>query len=506
MPRVPAPVWMLAPLAIGLLYAAGYALLAPTPTPADLPPEDAILVHRMRGLDMLDLTSPGPRAPGLQAPREVLGLERNNVGLVGVDHEAWVHLILMPRTLGLDSTMAVFRLKDKDAFEREFMRTDFLERGLIRHAQHLTIQGDYAAVGPNRDATRRLGTGGITCADLGEDWSMAAHIPALVDHSVLLARQYPWRDILIALGIDVDSAGLRRDPRDGSLQMFLPGDRRLQRVHDSWKTIRLWAWHNEKKLRVDLEPTPGSDLVDALGALPTAVEVTHEDESNPRTAPLPPPDAQAWIHMPWGVHRAALARLLLACGVHFLEEQDGADPLGGLGATTPRGGLLAWAERGVGTGYAMTVGVAGEVPDLGPFLPLPAAGASSAPLPAGAAPLSVGDTTTEREVPPGTVERRKAGGVDVLTFGPSAKEAAEGYVSAAAAGTPAFPKFADPWPATEAAARPVARFFLNERRAEKVLGRALQPGGFLAMLRGGDIHGKVELVDGVVRLSAWVAR
>ncbi|MDJ0523041.1 MAG: hypothetical protein QNJ90_13305 [Planctomycetota bacterium] len=495
MRRLPPAVWILAPLALGLLYAAGYALLAPRPTLGDLPPDDAILVHRIRGLDMLDLTSPGPRGPGLKAPREIVGQERNNIGLVGVDHEAPLHLVLLPRSLGLDASMAIFRLDDADAFEREFMRTDFLERGLIRRAQHLTIQHGYAAVGPNRDATRRLGTGGITAADLGEDWSMAADLPRLIDQALQLAKQYPWRGILSELGIDVDAGRMRLDPRTKAMRAFLPGDERVQRIQQSWKTVRLWAWHNQKKLRVDLEPTAGTALVEALTALSTT----------PSAAPPPPPTAQAWLAVPSGASRAALAKLLGASGLRFVEEQEGADPLGGLGAAAPTDGLVIWGERGLGTGYAMTVGLAGGIPDLSAFLPVPAGDATSAILPAGAAPITVGDTTIQRKVPAGTVERRKVRRAEVLTFGPSAKEAAEGYVSAAVAGTAKLPEVTPPWP-VPAGARPVARFFLGQRRASMVLGRALQPGGFLAMLSGGDIHGRVDWIDGVVRLTAWVER
>ncbi len=504
MRRVPAAVWILAPLALGLLYAVAHPLLKPKLTLSNLPPKEAILVHRIRGLDMLDLTSPGPRGPQQKPPREALGVERNNVGLIGVDHEAPVHLVLMPRTLGLDSTMAIFQLSDAAAFEREFMRTDFLERGLIRRAQHLAIDGRYAAVGPSRDATRRLGTGGITAADLGEDWAMAADLPGLTEHAVQLAKHYPWRGILTAIGLDVGAARMRVDAKTQAVQAFLPGDKRLQRIHDSWKAVRLWAWHNQKKLRVDLEPAAGSATAQALAELPTAEGLRETDEP---PAPHPAPGAQAWLHLPHGVHTRALAQILLGCGVRFVEEQDDADPLGGLGKAS--GGLLLWAERGVGTGYAISVGAAARgapLPDLSAFLPLPSGEATSVALPEGAAPLTVGDTTTDRKVPGGTVERRRLPGAEVLTFGPSARQAAEGFVAAVAAGTPALPTDAGPVWETTGEVRPIARFFLGQLRAEMVLGRALQPGGFLAMLSGGDIHGRVEVVDGVVRLTAWVVR
>jgi hypothetical protein len=211
--------------------------------------------------------------------------------------------------------------------------------------------------------------------------------------------------------------------------------------------------------------------------------------------------------MPQGAHTRAMAQLLLGTGVRFVAEMDGVDPLGGLGEA--KSGLLLWAERGLGTGYAVTVGVASGqtlLPVLRPFLPLPPEGATSAPLPAGAAPLTVGDTTTERKVPAGSVEWRRLPNGEVLTFGPSAKEAAEGFTAAASANTLAFPQETGPAWQASGPVRPLARFFLRQQRAEMVLGRALQPGGFLAMLSGGDIHGRVEVADGVVRLTAWVVR
>jgi len=511
MRRIPAIVWILLPLAIGLLYAAGHALVAPRPTLANVAPAGAILVHRVRGLDMFDLTSPGPRAPGLRPPREALGRGRNNPNLLGVDAQDWVHLVLMPRTLSLDSTMAIFRTSDGDAFEREFMRTDFLERHLIRHAQHLYRSDPWVAVGPNRDATRRIGTGSLACADLGEDWSMVADVPRLIDHALQLAKHDPWRSILATLGLDVAAARMTLDPKTKEIAAFLPGDRRIQRIRSNWRTIRLWAWHTEGRLRVDLEPTPEGLIGQALSrGMPTGA---------PRPS-LPPPPARAegWLRLESQADLPLVANTLLSSGVRFVAPESD-DPLGGLGKTRAHGapGLLLWAARGLGTGYAWSLGLtapAGELPDLTPFLPLPPAGAASLTLPKDAAPLTIGDTTTKRKVPAGTVERALsvlAGGdrtteYDLVTFGPGAKEALEEMKASLAKpdGDRAVPSGGDE--ETGAGMRRIASFFLRQRRAEKILGRALRPGGFLAMLANGDVRGALYTDGRILRLLVRVER
>ncbi len=506
MRRVPAICWILLPLAISLLYAAAHSVVAAKPTIGNVAPEGAILVHRVRGLDTLDLTSPGPRGPKVRPPREALGLERNNPGLVGVDHEDWVHVVLMPRTLGLDSTMAIFRAKDADAFEKEFMRTDFLERGIIRHAQHLHRRGDWIAVGPNRDATRRIGTGSLACEDLGEDWSMAAHMPSLVDHALQLAKHYPWRDLLLALGLDVKAARMTIDPKTKEISAFLPGDKRILRLRDSWDTMRVWAWQHEGRMRADLRPLAGSKVAEALKAVPAWTADRKADEPPPA-----PPSAQAWLWMPWAEHRAFVAQALVQCGVRLLDrdlEASRKDPVGAFATyrAKHRGGTLVWAERAAGTGYAMTLGVAARDGSHDFFtsgLPVdPAAPWTTAPLAEGAAPITTGDTTVPRKAPAGTIEQRQASGRGIITLGPSAEAAAEGMVAFLATG---------PAPVVAPPDMPkgmhlVASFFLQHRRAERILGRALKPGGFLAMLAGGDIRGALYTDGKVLRLVAHVAR
>ncbi|MFV1960137.1 MAG: hypothetical protein ACC662_12080, partial [Planctomycetota bacterium] len=54
MKRLPAALWLFAPLVLGLLYAAGYGLFAPSPTLETVVPRAAVLTQRFRDLDALD--------------------------------------------------------------------------------------------------------------------------------------------------------------------------------------------------------------------------------------------------------------------------------------------------------------------------------------------------------------------------------------------------------------------------------------------------------------------
>ena len=80
-----------------------YHRLAPRPTLDNLPPADAIVVQRFRDLAAVDRCSFGPRGPNVRATRDVIADERNLPGLPGVDHREPLHMILMPRTVRMDS-------------------------------------------------------------------------------------------------------------------------------------------------------------------------------------------------------------------------------------------------------------------------------------------------------------------------------------------------------------------------------------------------------------------
>lgn len=491
MRRVPPAVWLLAPLAVGLLYAAGHALLAPRPNLANLPPDGALLVQRFKNLDQLDRCSFGPRGRGIRAPRELIGSERNLPGLPGVDHTRPVHMILMPRTIRLDSTMAVFGVADRDALEKTFNRPDFVEQGWTRHAQHLVVNGPWAAVAPNRDDARRIGTGGITAADLGEDMAMAIDVPRVIDHATSLARRFPWQGILTALGIDVTAGTMRRDEESGELIVDLPGTERLQRIGATWMTARLWVWMDEKRLRIDLEPKPGA-IADLL-ALWSGQAITDR--------PVPPPeDAALWAALPGGQSARVLAQLVHHLGVDV--PTDMMPFVGGenIRADAARDAVVAWAEPAIGTGYALTFTLAGRsMPPLGDALPMPAQGTARAPLPQGAAPITIGSTLDDRPAPAGEVWTRTVADLAALTFGADAKRAidrAEAHL--AGAGPMAWT------PETEDGLQVIARFGANAARAAKIFGRALEPGGVFAALADGDIEGSVSTDGRIVRLEARV--
>ena len=100
----------------------------------------------------------------------------------------------------------------------------------------MQIRGPWAAVAPNRDAARRIGTGHLTTADLGEDQSLAADIPRLVEHALQLAPSYPWRDILEMLGVRVDDVIIKANPETGAPHRHMKGDKRIHRIRTTWKT------------------------------------------------------------------------------------------------------------------------------------------------------------------------------------------------------------------------------------------------------------------------------
>lgn len=528
--RLPGWAWVFAPLAIGLLYAGGHALFAPKPTLENLPPPEAVLVQRFRNLDALDRVSFGPRGPQVRPARELVAQERNVPGLPGVDHTAPIHLILLPRGRHQDASMAIFALEDADAFERAFRRTDFLERGLIRHAQHLHVSGDHAAVGPSRDIVRRIGRGDLTCEDLGEDYAIAAEIPGLVEYAMTAAKQYPWRGILEALGVQVARTTFVQVEGSTATRAVIPGAERVERIRKAWDRVKLWGWMDEGRIRVDLHPSAGGTVAEALAlraerltAKPLAIDITtlQRFESPPHA----PADAEAWLRIPYDADRALLAETLLACGVRFVEEgEDGIDLLGGLAAgemqrtigfdDLAERGVLLWATTGVGTGYAWTLGMAsasGHLPPLKAFLPMPAGDAMSRDLPEGAAPLTKGDARTERPTPQGTLELAplvpwpEAGEdatVDIVTFGPGADAAMVGMKNhLSVASTP--PRDArEAWDPGDDM-QPVASFFLKSTRAPQVLGKAIEPGGFLAALARGHIRGALYTDGSMFRLLLW---
>lgn len=493
-PSARAWLWILAPLLLALLYAAAFPLFAPDPTLSDLPPSDAVLTHRFKDLATMDAA--WFRHPDDESrPSEREAARRNLGGLPGVDSERPFHLVLLRRAQRPDPTMLILPIADEDALRERFEDpTFFLEKGYIRHAQHLGIRGSWAAIGGDRGVVRHLGGGGITARDLGEDHAIAVDVGAMIRFMLAAPLEPPWRQILEALGFAPSRTGATEEVEGAAL---LIADR-LFRVHDAWRTARLWSWQEAGRIRADLEPRADSVLAKRLAAISTDAA---------RTVPDAPPRAQAWIRLSDGVRRAAFAHALYGAGIPFPADlatgDDEPKPLGAWGESAGDGVLL-WAAPSTGTGYAWTLGVAapGPLPPLAPFHPAVPEEVGDAEAAAGTLPLTLADLQLDRTSPAGRILRRAASDLDIVVLGPAAEEAWRRFETWLARGE----SRRSPLPAPPAGWHVVATFGLVEARARSILGDELKRGGLLAALAGGDIEGRV-LTDGVtLRLEAQVAR
>jgi hypothetical protein len=170
-----------------------------------------------------------------------------------------------------------------------------------------------------------------------------------------------------------------------------------------------------------------------------------------------------------GPGRRAVALALRDAGVLF----PPAVSLESFGA----GPLTAWAEGRV---EAWTIVLAGGLPDLAAFgVPVPAAG-STASL-GGPSPLlaPLGGT-----VPPASVAHQVgAGATAVVAIGPDAEIAAKAAV-ATLGSTASAPAASAP--------HVLAWFRLPRDVAARLLGPAVEPGGLLPPLGGGDLEGTLS--------------
>ncbi len=500
MRRPPPALWILAPLILGLLYFFIQPAVRGKPSIEELPPEDTILTWRFRNAAALNDLFPGPRGPTVPLPISIMARDRNVPRLNGVDPEKPIHWLLIPPRGRLDASMVTFPLDDADAFEAEFNDLRKIEQGYIRHAQYLEIQGDWAGVSHVRDAVRRMGTGGISIPPGDEDFAVIARIPALVDLAMRSARQLPWRPLLEAFGVDLDEVAAAALKSRAGEDAPIPSSARVRRLRDSWSLARMWAWREQGRVRVELEPTrsPRFFVNQALKAL-------HEAPSPTGLVPAPPADAHVWLYVPDAVSRAVLSSTLYSCGVDFPVITAGDAETLALQSLTQAGegddGLLIWGERQSGDAvYALTVGIA--TPSLAPLRDtlgdIPEPGATMA-LPSGAAPFTVIDTGRDRTSPEGSIEHATTNELSVLTYGQSAKKALERFRTHLATN----PRFAPPTPPTEGL-RLVAAFYMDRARAEKILGKAVQEGGMLSVLGGGAIRGALWTDGKLLRLEAAV--
>jgi hypothetical protein len=503
----PPAAWILSPLVLAGLYALLHGLFAPVPDLEDLAPEDAMVVFRFKDLDAYDALSLGPRAPGGPTPRERMAALRNLPALEGVSRKAPVHEVWLPLPPLRDETMVILPIEDADALQAHFDDVGRIEKGQMRHAQRLVRHGPFAAIGAHLDALRRVGEGGLTCPPDGEDLAIAVRLDALAAFALQRAADAPWRGILETLGLDL--AGMRMYAAGAERQLEAPRAERLRRIVDAWETARFWAWTAERRIRLELTLRAGSPVEPLLRA---AHDAPAEEAGR---APRPPVGADAHLLAESGAARRLLASALFHGGVPFLEEPeekpaegpaDETSLLGGLGdpAEAGKGPLLAFTTpsgRG-GTGWLLClVAEEGALPDLSAFLAGIPEDAGSAPLPEGAVPLLLAAPRADgRPSPAGEIARESIEGgrapLEALALGPGAAEAIREARLEALKGE------APPPPETRPGWRRVATFSLSEPRAANLMREAMEPGGLLAVFRGGSLSGEVWTDGRVLRIEA----
>ncbi len=507
MRRLTPALLVLAPFVLALIYALLYEALAPTPTVETVVPERAIYVQRYRDIDALDATFfRHPNDPASPAERISEGL--NIPGFPGLDRRRPIHLVFLPRGTAADSTLFILPLVREDALRARFDDPEFfLERGQWRRAKHLGIRGDFAGISGDANAVEHLGEGGLTAEPLGETFAIAVRVPEMVDYAAQTPGEEPWAPILAALGVGADDIAV-----DASGAMVVTSDR-LMRVRGAWRTARLWAFADEGRIRIELEPTPGplADLLQRLAA---------ESAARSEDAPAPPRRAQAWVSVPGALARAVLARALYDAGLAFPRaETSGAPPAAGAAPDDPGpwadpsvgGGLALWASAAPGTGYAWTLGIAGKegsLLDLARFLPgepslTDDAGTWSADLPVaeGRLALTLADRSQDRVSPAGRIVAWNQDGMDVLLAGPGPERARADFERglAEARSAPALAPPPPPWTR-------VLDFGLDGVRARSLLGNELERGGLFASLSGGRIEGEVTTDGNLLRIEAAVVR
>lgn len=407
MRRVPAFVWILAPMALAILYAFVHPWLAPRPTLETVVPAEAILTHRYRNQAALDAGWFGAVDPQVRPSKEI-GARRNVPELPGVDPQRPFHLVFLPRAQRSDPSMMIFPVADARALRARFEDPSFfLDHGVQRHAQFLEIRGGFAAVGGDRDTVRRIGTGGVTAESLGEDHVLAIRVPALIRYMLVSALQQPWRSMLRAWGFDARQV---ETTADGVVDV----EGRVARVHDAWRTARVWSWLEEGRIRADLEPAPGP-LADALAALAASAAGAANGG-----VPDAPPTALLYVRAPSAFARAAVAWLLWSAGVALPEgmvegtdeEEAAPGPWGRVDESAP-GGLLVWAAPSVGRPRLWTWALAaplGALPPLTALHPAIPDHPGDAEAAEGELPWTRSTPGAEDPSPPSPLLRRRVGG------------------------------------------------------------------------------------------------
>lgn len=442
--------WIFAPTALALLYVLGHALFAREPTLDDLPPREAVLVQRFRSLDVFDRMSPQAN----KKPSSLLGETLNVPGLPGVDRAGPVHLIQLPRISVLPRSLVVLSVEDDEALDARFHDIELIEKGFIRHAQHMRLLDGWAAFSPDRDLTGRLGEGGITAKERNEDYSLAADVPRLVDHALTMPRTPPWRGLLEDLGVRISAALVAQG--SGAPRSSFRGMGHLRRLQTTWATARMWAWFErdgQPYVEVALAARPGP-VRDMLAALSASTE-----PAEPPTLPIPA-EADAWLRMPDGDARTALAVAAFSLGFAFGHDADapGGSVPPAIAALSRRkaGGLAVWAQPSMRAGVLdlAAVAPADALPDPAAWLPV---------------------------VEPQT---RRVEGFDVVAGGADAKRLLDRYRAAIVMDRAA----ASAW-RPQPGERTLATFRLSAARAAAWIGDLVGPGGLWGLFGDRDLEG-----------------
>ena len=485
--------WPLAlvPVLLGLAYVAGDALLARSPSLEAMVPDDAILVWRYRDLDAFDAAHAPPEGSNQVRASEELGAQVNLPGLPGIAADRPLLEATLDPTRRVDARYFVLPVADAGAVRKAFADPDLVER----HARHVVVHGAWAAAAWDHRAALDAGRGRGALPPLpdGARWSVTADWRRLVDAAVLpwVAERPPYAGLLAALGFRPQSLTTAPDGGadgtvGGTVAKVEAG--RVPFVREAWTRVTLVAW--EDRVEATLVPAPESELVPLLRA--------HAADTSPLAeTPEPPADAAAWIRCPDARSRKILALALWYAGVAWPEavSRDGFAALrldaAGPGeawtlAAVPSPGLLpawtlTWAGRGAAAPAFAAFGL--PVPEVGTTSPL-ARGLAALRAPFGGEPAAA------------EVARfaAAAGDLEVLVGGGGAEPLARRYAAevrstavggARAAGAP----------------RPIVTGYLKALDAQRLLGPAVEPGGLLASVAGGDLEVTLTTADGALVLS-----
>lgn len=496
-PRVP---WALVPVALALLYAGAHALFSARPSLEDLVPADAILTWRYADLSAYDEAHPPVEGSMQVRASEELGAQLNLPGLPGVaDDRAVLESLLDPATR-VDPRYFVLPVRDAAAVQKAFRDPDLRER----HARRVVVHGTWAAAAWDARAAMDAGRAGSGAGVLPPlpPWarfSVTADWPRLVDAALLpwVGRHSPYAEALAALGFrpperpsDPAAAGLPKD----TVAVAHAG--RVPLVRDAWSRVTLVS--GPGRVELTLLPASGSELRPTLRALAARGRGA---ERGLGAAPTPPPDAAAHLCVPNAAARRAVVYALGYAGVAFAPSLAADDfaalrlaPAGadGAGDEPWAAGWTVAALPSPGLEPTYSFAWAGPAGPDGAYLGPDPAAFSLPPLPEVGGAVPIGGEVVPLRAPffgtagPGEWARARSPSygnppVEVVAAGGGA--AAQAAAWAMSARLEAFSPSED-----DETSQPVLAFGRIERlAAQRLLRRALAPGGLLSALADGDL-------------------